>query len=73
MPSLKDEDTGNLQLRAASPKAQAELEHWEQLVFAFDMDNEPPRTGETNQGRKHRRSRSSSSSTQSGGVSGVSE
>lgn len=66
MPPLEHKVTGTLQLRTASPSVREELEHWERLVFSFDMDkdNESSPTDQENQGLQPRGSRSTPSLNQ---------
>lgn len=72
MPASQNEGKGELQSRTTASKVQAELEHWESLVFSFDMDkdNEPPRTKGRSQGQI---SRSMSPPVRPEDASGVSE
>ncbi|KAJ3567156.1 hypothetical protein NP233_g6555 [Leucocoprinus birnbaumii] len=76
MPVPMHEEKGKLELRTTSPKVREELEHWEHLVFSFEMDkgNEQSHSGGINRGqqssRRPRRSRSTTSSNQLPNTSG---
>lgn len=65
MPTPKHGDEGNLELLTTSIKVREELEHWERLVFSFEMDkgNEQSGTGGINRSQQSQRSRSRSAAS----------